>query len=78
MVHFVNLIFSKKYGTLYSLLKDLVTRKITRNSANADQMSFMIDLMYGYGEGKLIDIETLKNEFFYNSLNKSKTNFFRY
>ena len=40
--------FFKKYVTLYSLLKDLVTRKITINSANADQISVIIDLMHGY------------------------------
>ena len=28
--------FFKKYGTVYSLLKDLVTRKMTINSANAN------------------------------------------
>ena len=45
MMYFINLIFFKKYGTLHSLLKDLVTRKMTINSANADQISFIIDLM---------------------------------
>ena len=66
----MNLIFSKKYGTLHSLLKDLVTRKVTINSANADQISFIIDLMHRYDEGKLIDLETIKNEFFYKNLKK--------
>ena len=66
----MNLIFSKKYGNLYSLLKDLVTRKVTINSANADQISFIIDLMHRYDEGKLIDLETIKNEFFYKNLKK--------
>ena len=42
--------FLKKYGTLYSLLKDLVTRKTTVRSANADQISFMINLMHGYND----------------------------
>ena len=37
----------KKYGTLYSLIIDLVTRKTTVNSANADQISFIINLMHG-------------------------------
>ena len=60
--------FFKKYGTLYSLLKDLVTGKMTINSANANQISFIIDLMHRYDERKLIDIETIKNEFFYNTL----------
>ena len=31
--------FFKKYGTLYSLLKDLVTRKMTINITNTDQIS---------------------------------------
>ena len=47
--------FFKKYGTLYSLLKDLVTRKMTINSANANQISFIIDLKHGYDEGKLTE-----------------------
>ena len=58
----------KNYGTLYSLLKNLVTRKMTINSANADQISFIINLMYGYDESKLTDIEVIKNEFFYNTV----------
>ena len=45
--------FFKKYGTLYSLFKDLVTRKMTINSANDDQISFIIDVMHGYYEEKL-------------------------
>ena len=65
--------FFKKYGTLYSLLKDLVTRKMTINSANADKIFFMVDLMHAYDEGKLIDIETINNKFFYNTvLTKAK------
>ena len=58
----------KKYGTLYSLLKDLGTRKMIINSANADQISFIIDLMDEYDESKLTDIETIKNEFLYNTI----------
>ena len=38
--------FLKRYDTLYSLLEDLVTRKTTVNSANADQISFMINLFH--------------------------------
>ena len=54
-------------------MKGLVTRKMTINSANADQISSIIDLMHGYDDGKLIDIETIKNEFFYSSvLTKAK------
>ena len=45
---FHEIIFLKKYGTLYSLLEDLVTRKMTVNNANADQISFRINLMHGY------------------------------
>ena len=29
MVNFMNLIFSKKYGTLYNLFENLVTKKAT-------------------------------------------------
>ena len=36
--------FLKKYGTLYGLLHDLLTRKITVDDANADQMSFIVTL----------------------------------
>ena len=60
--------FFQKYGTLYILLEDLVTRKMTLNNANADQISFIIDLMHGYDESKLLDIEAVKNEFFYNTV----------
>ena len=41
---------------------------MTINSANDDQMYFIIDLMHGYYEGKLTDIETIKNAFFYNTV----------
>ena len=39
--------FFKKYGALFSWLEDLVTRKTTVNSANADQMSFIVNIMHG-------------------------------
>ena len=42
--------FFKKYGTLYDLLENLVTRKMTINSANDDQISLIINLMSGYNE----------------------------
>ena len=42
--------FLKKYGTLYSLLEDLVTRRMTVVSANADQISLIIGLMHGCNE----------------------------
>ena len=42
--------FLKKYGTLYSLLEDLVTRKTTVNIAKINQTSFIINLMHGYNE----------------------------
>ena len=35
--------FLKKYGSLYSFLENLVTRKTTANSPNVDQISFIID-----------------------------------
>ena len=45
---FYEISFLKKYGTLYSLLEDLVTRKMIADSVNADQISFVINLMHGY------------------------------
>ena len=73
---FHEFIFFKKYGTLFSLLEDLVTSKMAVNSANANQISFIINLMYGYDESKLTDIEAIKNEFFDNTvLTKAKTVF---
>ena len=53
-VHIFN--FLKKYGTLFSLLEDLITRKMSINSANADQISFAINLMHGYNEQDLFDM----------------------
>ena len=53
--------FFKKYGTLSSLLKDLVTKQITVNSANAGQISFIIDLIHGHNDSKLVDIKVTKN-----------------
>ena len=32
------------------MLKDLVTRKMTVNSANSDQISFIINPMHGYND----------------------------
>ena len=42
--------FLREYGSLYSLLENLVTRKTTVNSANVDQISFIINLMHGYND----------------------------
>ena len=65
--------FFKKYGDLYSLLEDLVPKKTTVNSANAHQISFIINLMNGYNESKLTDIKAIEDEFFYNTvLTKAK------
>ena len=44
----MKLFFLKKYGTLYSFLEDLVIRKMIVDNANADQISFIINLMHGY------------------------------
>ena len=62
--HIIN--FLKKYGTLFSLLQSLVTRKMTVDSANADQMSFIINLMHGYSDEKLYDTKEVKSEFLHN------------
>ena len=49
-------------------MENLLTKKTIINSANVDQISFIIDLVHGYDESKLTDIETIKDEsFFYNS-----------
>ena len=45
--------FLKKYGTLYNLLDNLLSSKITKSKANADQTSFIISLMNGYDENDL-------------------------
>ena len=44
------LIFLKKYGTLYRLLKDLLTRRMTLKDAIDAQINFINDLMRGYKE----------------------------
>ena len=55
------------------MLENLVTKKMTIDSANADQISLIINLMDGYNKSKLTDTEAIKNEFFYNAvLTKSK------
>ena len=41
---------------------------MTINSASADQISLIIDLMHEYDESKLIDIEVINNGFFYNTV----------
>ena len=58
------------------MLENLVTKKATQYSANADQISLIINLMNGYNESKLIDIKATKDEFFYNTvLTKTKGDF---
>ena len=47
---FYEISFLKKYGTFFSLLEDLVTRKVTVNSVNADQMFLIINLMHIYND----------------------------
>ena len=67
----MNLSFSE--NTLYDLLKNLVTKKTTLKSANADKIYFIIKLMDGYNETKLIYIKAIKDDFFYNTvLTKAK------
>ena len=44
---FHEFIFFKKYDTLYDLPENLVTKKTTVNSANADQITLIINLMNG-------------------------------
>ena len=69
--------FLKKYGTLYSLLENLLTKKTTVESANIEEVSFVTDLMHGYDESKLIDTTTIKDKsYFHNALLKNQTEFF--
>ena len=60
--------FLKKCGTLSSLLEGPVTRKMTVDSANFDQISFIIKLMHGYNEGELYGIKELASKFFRNTI----------
>ena len=48
----------KSYGTLYNLLDNLLTSKITTSDADADQISFIISLMHGYNKNDLFDERT--------------------
>ena len=50
------------------MLENLVTKKTTVNSANSDQISFIINLMNRYNDNKLTDIKAIKDEFFYNTI----------
>ena len=50
------------------MLENVVTKKMTIDSANADQISLIINLMDGYNKSKLTDTEAIKNEFFYNAV----------
>ena len=55
------------------MLENLVTKRTTVNSADGDQISFLIKLMNGYNESELIDIKAIKDEFFYSTvLTKAK------
>ena len=64
--HIIN--FLNKYNTHSSLMEGLVTRKMTVNSTKVDQMSFIINLMNGYDEGKMYGIKELKRNFFHNTI----------
>ena len=71
----------KKYGTLYDLLDDLITRRITVDSANADQIAFIIGLKQGYNKNYLfhekIKISVKKSKSCKKeALNKAKTIFY--
>ena len=56
--------FLEKYDTLFSLLEGLTTRKMTVNNANADQISFIINLMHGYDDWRFTDLENRRANFF--------------
>ena len=72
--HIINLL--KKYVTLFSLLEVLVTRKMTVNNENVDQICFIINVMHEYDEGKLYGIKELKSECFHNTTLKKTRDFF--
>ena len=61
---FDDLNFFKKYGALYDLLENLVTKRTSVNSTNSDQISSIINLINGYNESTLIDIKAIKDEFY--------------
>ena len=52
-LHEIN--FLKNFGMLYNLLDNLLASKITTNNVNADQISFIINLMNGYDKDDLFD-----------------------
>ena len=56
------------------LLENLLTEETIVNSANIDQISFIIDLMYRCDESKLINVGPIKDKsYFYNAfLTKAK------
>ena len=86
ILDFMRLIFLEKFVTLYDLLKNLVTSKISIDNAIADEIYFIINLMTGYDKTDLFakKIKTHKkksdsweneaidkaNETFYNSYKK--------
>ena len=62
--------FFKKYGFLYGLLKDLLTRRMTLKDAIDAQINFVNDLMRGYNEMDL-NKELLADFKKYKSASKS-------
>ena len=53
ILDFMRLIFLEKFVTLYDLLKNLVTSKISIDNAIADEIYFIINLMTGYDKTDL-------------------------
>ena len=54
--------FFEKYVMLYNLLENLVTSKINIDNANAEQISFIINVMQEYNKNDLFDNETRKKK----------------
>ena len=54
--------FFEKYVMLYNLLENLVTSKINIDNANAEQISFIINVMQEYNKNDLLDNETRKKK----------------
>ena len=72
--HITNIL--EKYGTLFSLLEGLTTRKMTVNDENVDQISFIINLMHGNDDWRLYGLRESKSEFLHNTVLTGAKNIF--
>ena len=66
--------FSKKIWYLIWLVRRFTNlKKLAVDNVNIDQISFIIGLMKGYDESKLIDLETIKDKSYFPSVFLTKT-----